>query len=214
MLTFTSRAFTETEKDVLKAVWLKALLKAGADSSKKADILEHGLDIRGGEDAAAYVAKFGREEKWGLSSELARAAAKDAKGEGRKPFALLEDSMLPGEEGRKAAALFMEYANAFLGKRLLTWSPSLKKRFALDEKSDEELADDLPETKRVAWLQPEQWRVVLERNARADLLDFAMNYLDGVEDSQAEINAYIATLERLPRRSSGWFYQPMERRFH
>lgn len=211
MLTFTSRPLTETEKDELRASWLHALLKAGADSSKKADILAHGLDIRGGEGAADYVAKFGREEKWGLSSELARAASKDAKGEGRKPFALLEDSI---NGDAHAAALFQEYAHAFHGKRLLTWSPGLKKKFGIEDKPDEALADEVPEQKRVAWLNTEQWRIVLQRDARADLLDFALRYLGEVDDTQAEIDAYIAALEKTPRRSSGWHYQPMERRIH
>lgn len=212
-LIFVGRPLTETEKDEMRSTWCAALLKAGADSAKRADILAHGLDIRGGEDAAAYVTKYGREESWGITSEVTRAHVKGARGEGQKPFGLLELSA--GGDAR-AAALFVEYAECFHGKRLLTWSPGLKARFGIDEIEDEAAAaDDAPELVGVAWLTPEQWRMVLTRDARADLLAFAAKYLDGVDDPQAEVDAYIDALSRMPRRSSGWHWQPMEaRRLH
>lgn len=211
-LLFVSRALSEWEKDALRSTWASALIKAGADSSKLSDILAHGLDIRGGEDAAAYVTKYGREESWGITSEVTRAHVKDARGEGQKPFGLLE---LSARGDTRAAGLFTEYAEAFLGKRLLTWSPGLKARFNLEEIEDEALAEqESAEFVARAWVTPEQWRVVLSRHARADLLDFAARYLENVDDPQAEVDAYIDSLTRMPPQSRGWYWQPMERRFN
>ena len=54
------------------------------------DVLEHGLDIRGGQYAAEYIAKFGKEQKWGLSREVTMHAAKTGSdNKGAHPFQLL-----------------------------------------------------------------------------------------------------------------------------
>ncbi len=61
----------------LSKLWCGLLFKAGlGDNSKLNDMLKHAFNVRGGEKAAEYIAKFGRDEKWGASSELAKSHAK------------------------------------------------------------------------------------------------------------------------------------------
>lgn len=211
LLVFVDRALTVPEKDKLVSMWAKQSIKAGVACDKLNELIEHGLDIRGGEDAAAYVTKYGREEEWGLSSELTRAHSKTAKAGNLKPFGLLA---LATNGDAEAGRLFTVFAEAFKGKRLLTWSPGLKKRFGIDEVEDEDLADsEEHEETQVAWLQPEQWRIVLSRDARAELLHFVHEYLDGVDNTQAEVDDFVQSLASRPRSSSGWHWQPMERRW-
>ena len=211
LLVFLERPLTMPERDALVGMWAKQSIKAGIDSCKLADLIDHGLDIRGGEDAAAYVTKYGREEEWGLSSELTRAHTKTARAGNLKPFGLLS---LATAGDVVAGRLFQEFAEAFHGKRLLNWSPGLKKRFGIDDLEDEALADaeEAPEEVQVAWIQPDQWRIVLSRDARSELLNFVSEYLDGVEDTQSEVDAYIQALATRQRTSSGWHWQPMQRR--
>lgn len=213
LLVFMERPLTMPERDTLVAMWARQSIKAGVDSDRLSDLIEHGLDIRGGEDAAAYVTKYGREEDWGLSSELTRAHSKTAKGGHLKPFGLLS---LATAGDTEAGRLFVDFAEAFHGKRLLTWSPGLKKRFDIDEIEDEDLPDTEEDAEtQVAWIQPDQWKLVLSRDARADLLHFVHEYLDGVENTQAEVDDFIQSLANRPRKSSGWHYQPMQPRvFH
>lgn len=115
-------------------LWLKACSRfdLGLPSEK------HGVDVRGGEDAANYVSKFGTEDAWGIESELTKANIKKGRNGSRSPFQLLDDY----EEGDKqSAALFVEYVKAFKGKRQLIWSRGLKAQFELDDLTDKEVAD-------------------------------------------------------------------------
>ena len=92
---------------------------------------------------------------------------KESKGE--TPFDFLR-SILADATDKQAGVLFVEFAEAFKGKRQLTWSPGLKKRFAIGELSDEELAakqDDL--ALLLGTLTVDQWRDVL-RAAGSGLL--------------------------------------------
>ena len=92
---------------------------------------------------------------------------------GETPFDFLR-SILADVSDKQAGVLFVEFAEAFKGKRQLTWSPGLKKRFAIGELSDEELAakqDDL--ARMLGMLTVEQWRDVLRVEGRAVVLQLA-----------------------------------------
>lgn len=206
-LVFVAKELDRGQRERLVSRWVRCLLKEGLGlHSELNDMIEHSLDIRGGEDAAGYVTKYGREEAWGLTSELTRSHAKDGRGDHVKPFGLLKRHV-DGDD--RAGALFIEFAEATHGRRMLTWSPGLRKHFALaDERSDDDLAaDPMPEEQRVAWITPEQWRHVLRMNARADLLDLARGL--GGDDGQAAVDAYIERLSSMRPISAGWYQQPM-----
>lgn len=86
------------------------------------------------------IAKEGYRHEKSAAFEMAGAATKVAWGKSRTPFQILADF----QETYNAddADLWLEYEQASKGKKALTWSNGLKKRIALDEVTDEELAEE------------------------------------------------------------------------
>ena len=192
--------------DTLKQAWIKALQKAGlADNSNITDLWAHSLDIRGGDYAAEYVAKFGHEPKlygaWSAAHEVTKQHSKAAvTAEHATPFMLLTWA-LNGDD--KAAALFKEFVNCFDGKRMNYWSPNLRKQLGLNaDLDDEELAQDSPvheDEELVIRLDDMQWKLILETNTRFEVLEHAAAYgSDGVMD-------FINDLKTRPKVGKGWF---------
>lgn len=133
--------------DTLKLEWVRILLKVGAITTDQgADVYRHGLNVRGGDKAAEYIAKYG-EDHWGLTREMACTFAKvgvrGIMGEHMSPFQLLEVADAGGEYSPQARAMFREFAEAFKGRRMLTWSPGLKKHFNIAELDDADIAAEL-----------------------------------------------------------------------
>ena len=165
--------------ETLKGEWVKALGKVGlCDGSQVTDVYGYGLNVRGGEFAAEYVAKFGREATWGASSELTRQHAKVGSagmvGEFAHvtPFQLLAWVNETGDAW--ASAKFREYGEAFSGKRMLVWSQGLRARFQLADLTDEDLADadrpELPTEVMVATITPEDLSLITSRAAMGEFL--------------------------------------------
>jgi hypothetical protein len=170
------------------ALWYRACERYGLGLPNEA----HGVDIRGGKDAAAYVSKYGLEDKpdsWGIESELTKANVKKGRKGSRSPFQLLDDYQ---EDDNQAGALFAEYVEAFKGKRQLTWSRGLKAQFDLEELTDDELAhqqDD--EAVLLAEIEADEWAVILKtttpkHDTRAIVLHLA-------EDGGAEVMGQFIT---------------------
>jgi hypothetical protein len=127
---------------------------------------DHGLKLDDGSRAAAYVSK------WGLEDEMTKGHTKKAS-KGETPFDFLR-AILADRTDKQAGRLFVEFAEVFKGKQQLRWSPGLKKRFAIGESSDEELAakqDDLAFL--LGTLTVDQWRDVLRVEGRGVLLHLA-----------------------------------------
>lgn len=185
--------------DLLREAWFKALKKSGlATDSQVNDVLEHGLDIRGGAYAAEYVAKFGREiaaDGWGLSGELTKSHAKLGMKNGHfTPFQLLQFA-LTGDA--KCAALFREFVTCFDGKRMLSYSPKLKTALGVAELSDVVLAaqdSPLPEEQHAGVLTLDQYSEITKRGALPELLDYAARYLTDPDTAQADLDEYVAHL--------------------
>lgn len=165
----------------LEMVWIETLIKVGiADRTQLNDMLRAAFDVQNGDYAADYVAKFGHEpaeksktltnEHWGASSEMTKSYAKVGKRlGGRTPFTLLADYI---EGDKESGELFTEFGLHFKGKRQLFWSPKLRKELALsEEKSDGQIAEEpIADRELVAILDHEQWKLVLSRNARFEIL--------------------------------------------
>lgn len=190
--------------DELKEAWYMALRKVGlCEQNQMSDVLAHGLDVRGGQYAAEYVAKFGRDQKWGLSRELTMHAAKvgsDAKGS--HPFQLLAWA----EKGDiDSAVKFREYVEAFNGKRMLSWSKGLKKLLLNeDDMTDEEAADkDLPEEVTFGRIDSDSLSVLQSRNLLPNFLGFVAELCIDVDQAQTEIDEYIAWAKTVPRVGRG-----------
>ncbi len=171
----------------LQMAWIETLIKADlADRSQINDMMKAAFDVANGDYAAEYVAKFGHEateaskliteNTWGASHELTKSYAKVGKRlGGRTPFTLLADFVKGDNE---AGELFQEFGKQFKGKRQLFWSPKLRKEIELvaEEKTDEQIAaEELDEREFVTVLDHEQWRLVLSRNARFEVLRVAQD---------------------------------------
>jgi len=117
----------------LSLLWIKSCTKAGLSAPS----MTHGLDIRNGEYANQYVAK------WGLDYELSKGHVKKGRNGGITPFDFLQYSMIGATvHGRPAKTLWQEFGIAFKGKRQLEWGRGLKSLLLIEDKSDDELAQE------------------------------------------------------------------------
>nr|CRY96404.1 hypothetical protein [uncultured prokaryote] len=158
--------------------WLACCLAAGLGAPS----IEHGLKLDDGSKAAKYVAK------WGLEDEMTKGHTKRAI-HGETPFDFLR-AHLVDKTDKQAGALFKEFAETFKGKRQLHWSPGLKKRFAIGEATDEELAIQMEDhAAMLGTITLDQWRDVLAVDGRGTVLMLAAN---GGWESVA---LYLGTIE-------------------
>jgi hypothetical protein len=159
-------------QDALYGRWLSAATRAGFPPPS----VEHGLDVRDGEYAAAYASK------WGMESELTKWHVKKGKAESLTPFDLLRIALQDDEAAAVSAArrLFLEYAEAFKGKRQLVYSKGLRDLYDLaPELTDEEAAEgEEPDAELLGLLEPAQWKAILRAGMRGHLLE-AINEAKG-----------------------------------
>lgn len=114
---------------------------------------EHGLDLQfkvgmeAGRSAAEYVTKVqGDKGQVTLSQEIARGDIKNGRAGSVNPFQLLDRGCL-GLTDFQRMDLWLEYWQATLRRRCITWSRGLRDDLDVEEKKDEELAqqvDELP----------------------------------------------------------------------
>ena len=126
----------------------------------------HGLKLDDGSKAARYVSK------WGLEDEMTKGHTKKAI-HGETPFDFLR-AYLGDKADKQAGALFKEFAETFKGKQQLRWSPGLKKRYAIGEASDEELAAQMDDhAAMLGTITLDQWRDVLAVEGNGTVLMLA-----------------------------------------
>lgn len=146
----------------LYLAWAKACKGAGLGEPSFA----HGLKLDNGDKAAKYVAK------WGLEDEMTKGHTKKAL-HGETPFDFLR-AIVADKADKQAAALFVEFANTFEGKRQLHWSKGLKKRYSVTEKTDDALAAETDDKARLlGMITLDQWRDVLAVEGRGAVLSVA-----------------------------------------
>lgn len=209
-LVFADKGLLEDVRglDRLKQAWVKALLKQGlGEQSKASDMLEHALDFRGGDDAAAYIAKFGHDERWGISSEMTSGLKKistDRNGH-HTPFELLE---LAGQGETWAADLYREYVAAMKGKRAITWTRGLRLNLLgeTDEATDEALAaldDPKPEEDFVGQIDLDRYQELLARRLEGDVIYLVATWQGPID--QTGLDELVDTLIAGRARSSSGF---------
>jgi hypothetical protein len=161
----------------VRVIWAAAVERVGLGR-----VNDHGFDCRGGDFAADYVAKFGKEPSdatrasasawWTASHELTKGHTKQTQRmKGATPFTLLRWCR---EGDAQAGALFLEYAKAFKGRPQLYWSPRLRKKIDLLELQQPKKKPAPPV--KVLHLSREDWTVILRHNARWELLYVAERY--------------------------------------
>jgi len=191
----------------LKTTWCNILLKSGLGSLGKInDMLKHALNVRGGNQAAEYIAKYGRDERWGQSSEMTRHYNKQgAAGErdGLMHFTPFQLLTWAGNGDEWAIRKFIEYSQAIEGKRAVTWSPGLKKSLVGDDdRTDEEIAADdatRPEQLLVGELEQDQYQIIFRKNRLPDFIRYVANSAT----CQGDIDDYIRAIDTLPSTHSG-----------
>lgn len=139
-------------------LWARACLKfeLGAPNRKR------GVDVRAVESAADYMAKFGREQAWGVASELTKQHIKSGKAASMTPFDLLRSY----EAGNKQhGVLFSQFAAAFFGKQQVRWSKGLRAVFGIVAVDDQELAEleQAVDVQESGHLSAYEWRVILHQ---------------------------------------------------
>lgn len=177
------------EREVLESrfyrLWEGACAKAGLETSR-----EHGLRLDDAAEADEYIGKWGDlvKSKWGVDREMTKAHTKKGRVGSMTPFDFLRVLVEDGDLDYMMQ--FREYAVSMRGKRQLVWSPGLKDRFKIEEKSDEQLAESREEPSdhlgALSWMD---WRFILQHNLRAKLLDLIERY--GYEDALHKIGLKI-----------------------
>lgn len=121
----------------LTELWIKACIKSGLNAPS----MRHGLDLRNGYYADQYVSK------WGLEDEVTKGHTKKGRSGGYTPFDLLNMSIQDLEiYDKKPSKLWQEFAISMKGSRQLEWGRGLKTFLEIEEKSDEELAEETEKT--------------------------------------------------------------------
>ena len=158
-------------EESLSCIWKAAALRAGLNEPSRA----HGLTVQDGSKAANYAAK------WGLESELTQWHKKRGKVESRTPFDLLRQACASVHDpaaldSAYAAKLFRDYAEAFHGRHQLQFSRGLKKRYQIEEVSDDELVQKQDsDAVLLGSISLDDWRLVLKNDFRGPLLEIAAN---------------------------------------
>lgn len=121
-------------KDRLAALWIQCCKKAGLAAPNK----RYGLDIRDGSFADQYVSK------WGIDYEMTKGHVKKGTKDSLTPFDLLQLSIDNQPVFDKLPSkLFQEFVIAMKGARQLVWSRGLKLFFQIEDKTDEEAANEV-----------------------------------------------------------------------
>lgn len=161
--------------DFVKARWEKACVKAGlidpSDQLKMRSFRMYSCDVRFNVTTGDYLAKQDGSRHWGADREMASSKAKTKnKFKGCHPHDFL---MRDDEVGRRH---YLEYALTMrdLRCRQLYWSPGLKQLCGVDEKTDEETAEEQSESADIlGFLTADEWRSIYMAKAEAELLDIA-----------------------------------------
>lgn len=150
-------------KRVLFPAWVIACEKVGL----AAPSFSRGIDVRGGDKAAAYVNKYG--------NELTKSHIKKARGDRFSPFDLLRSYFY--DDIKLHGAKFVEFAHGMQGSRQLYWSNGLKDKFSINEKSDKELADEKQDYSFLLGnIEVSKWRAVVKYKAIPTILIMARSH--------------------------------------
>lgn len=201
----------------LRDAWINACIKAGLATARNiVDMQRAAFQIQGGDKAAEYVAKFGRDERWGFSSELTATHAKtgraaDVFGEMHfTPFQMIAWAEAEENKGVKALlkARFREYADAFTGKRAITWTPGLKKLLNVEEMDDEQILEahekePMPDEQLRGSLNTDQYSILVKHNHIGEFLEYVRSCCLNQSTAQTDMDDYIAWIGAQPARLSG-----------
>lgn len=176
LLNFHEREIEPWEREMYEErfynLWSAACAKYGLSCSR-----EHGAKLDDATEADQYIGKWGDlvEKRWGIDSEMTKSHIKKGREEGLTPFDFLRIIVEDGD--LEYAFQFKEYAAAMKGKTQLYWSRGLKQKFAIEEKTDEQIAEAKEEpADLLGGLSWQDWRYIVKHDYRAKLLDYIESY--------------------------------------
>ncbi len=191
-------------------LWSRSVVLAGGRPLSEV----HGFDaVDCNARIADYVSKWGREPGWQEAEELSKTVVKMGKGRGQyTPLELLAAFTFEGN--LMAGRLWLEYALAMKGSHQLRYSPGLKKRLGIVERSDAEIVEEKSaDGVKLATIPLEEWRVILRKEERGRVL--AVAAAGDVLALHAVLNeitqATVEELREVERRESAWRVRPMRR---
>lgn len=205
------------EIQILKSEWVRILLKVGLCTPAQVTSTHlYGLNVRGGAKAAEYIAKFGRDEKWGASSEMTKPHAKvGTVGEIAGDMHFTPFQLIPwaADGNAWAIARWREYSDAFEGKRMLSWSPGLRKalKLAESEATDEEVAADdtpMPDEAMLGTITPEGLAVLVSRGMLGAFHEFVADACIHNQTAQGDIDDFIAGVATMRKIGRGVLVVP------
>lgn len=163
----------EEVEDELMELWLLALSSTGLSANRK-----YGLTLQDAKNAVDYVTKWGIDSgvideipksTWGVEHEMTKSHSKKGKQGGMTPFDFLREFLSTGNKAM--LGLFQEYAEATKRKRQLIWSKGLKQMFLLEEKTDEQLANEkVEEADLIGTVEDEVWKWIVRSEKRGQFL--------------------------------------------
>ncbi|WP_210468661.1 protein rep [Vibrio crassostreae] len=156
--------------------WENACYRAGLlnafDPKQVRAFRRRAVDIKGAVSCSEYLAKMDDAKHWGADREVAKQSTKQGKKSGYHPFGLLAEVADEGKDASWAKVRFAEYAKAMKGARQLYWSPGLKAKFEIDEKTDEEVANEHTDSmERLRFIPNRVWYEIAKLGWRARLLE-------------------------------------------
>ncbi|EIJ42356.1 Replication protein [Beggiatoa alba B18LD] len=174
-------------KQGLFNLWTQATKKAGFNLSPS----PYAFGIHNGDYVSAYLAKWGKQTDWTASAELTKSHIKTnqyAQDKGQTPFDLIRNYQ---QGDKQAGEKFKEFAQVFKGRHQLQYSHGLKKRFALPEKTDLQLAQETTaRAEFVGGLNYHDWLLILKHDLRAKLLDLASHNWQAVANYLFNLRRY------------------------
>jgi hypothetical protein len=164
----SDRALTDEEYSslwqALYGLWKAAVVSAGLGAPSMA----HGVDMRPISDVdgiSEYLTKLDS-----AAMELAMSDRKMGKGGNRSPFQILDDVIVDGDA--ESLVLWHEYERVTKGRRTLVFSRGLKKLYAVEEKSDDEILVEDVNGEVLAVISPAAWgRLLRIEGGPAELLN-------------------------------------------
>lgn len=166
VLFFTEKTVTDQDifniQGAMSVLWRGVLVKNGRWAHDQA-----GVVLSNGDDQAGdYVCK------WSLAHEITKSPVKIGKGGGMSPFELAQAWRDTGDQRYKW--LIQDYAAAFFRSKQLTYTPGLKTRLGIMDKSDQQIIIEeeknaviMATVDRASWkrIYIKRWRGVVLRAA-------------------------------------------------
>lgn len=157
----------------LKERWIATVQKLGGDAD-----YDHGLDVTADvENIGDYVAKIGKDDfltasTWRIEHEVTKSVVKLGREGGRTPNQLLHDYRFNSD--LQAGMLWKEHAQTFKGRKQLVPS-SFAALLGQEEETNDGIlaANQDSDAVLLAYLDWQQWQIILMHEYRGQLLDVA-----------------------------------------